>query len=318
MKRLQHPTPRVPEVLEFLQPRSDGVYIDGTVGLGGHTEAIVRAVHPPPTVIAIDCDREALSAAAQRLAAFSDHIRFVWGRHSQLDVIARSLGFEAVDGIVLDIGPSLPFLTDPTRGISLTSDQPLDGRYDRTQPLTAYAIVNEYPEDRLAEVLSITGDRRAARRIARAIVRRRKQQPIRTPKEFAELVHEVLGRSRKGRIDAASPWLLALRAAVNNELGELQGAIEAAARVLKPGARLVVLTWDSSQHRTARTALARLARGCVCPPDLPCTCGRKPIMKLLTPRGLPTPEEQLARGPATWRTCRLFAAEKLPEEARDN
>lgn len=314
MKRPEHPTPRVREVLEFIQPRSDGVYVDGTLGLGGHAEAILRAVSPPPTVIGIDCDHEMLALAAERLREFSDHVKIVWGRHSQLDTIVRSLGFSHVDGVVLDIGPSLPFLTDPARGISQTSDQPLDARYDRTQQLTAYTVVNEYPEERLAEVLALTGNRRLARKIAATVVRRRKERPIRTPREFAEIVHEVVGRKRKGQIDAAAPWLMAIRAWVNNELGELEAGIEAAAQVLKPGGRLVVLTWDSTQHRTARQTLQRLARGCICPPHLPCTCGRKPVFRLLTPRGLPTPESELATGPATLRTCRLFAAEKLADE----
>lgn len=316
MERLRHPTARVEEVLGFLKPRPGGVYVDATIGPGGHAEAILRSVSPPPTVIGIDCDGEMLALARRRLAQFADHVHLVHGWHSQIAEIVRGLGFEAVDGVLVDAGTAMQQLVDPVRGMSLFSDEPLDARYDRSQPLTAYTVVNAYAEDKLAEVLALTGKRRMARKIAKAIVRRRAQQPIRTPREFAEVVHQVLGRSRRGRVDAATEWLAAVRQWVNRELDELEGALRGAAEITVPGGRIVALTWDGGQHRVARAVLQSLARGCICPPHVPCTCGRRPVVKLLTPRGLPAPPEELKDGPATLRTCRLFAAEKLAEEAQ--
>ena len=186
----------------------------------------------------------------------------------------------------------------------------LDGRYDRTQRLTMWEIVNRWPRKKLFEALAITGKRRLAGIIAKAIVQRRMKGAIDTPRELAKVIAEALGRERRGRVHVSTEWLMALRMAVNRELEEARAGIEAAARIIRPGGRLVVLSWDGTTHRTVRQTLRQLQRGCICPPQLPCTCGREPMLKILTPGGLAPGEAERKANPAA-RTCRLFAAEIL-------
>ena len=317
MHRPDHPPAMVDEVLEYLQVRRGGVYLDSTVGMGGHAEAILEASGPDGVLIGVDMDRSALRAAAQRLRRFGERVRLVYGRFSRLENIVAQVGALEVDGVLADLGPSRPQLLSANRGFSFDADARLDARYDQEQDLSAWDVVNRFSRAELVRVLSLTGKRREARRIANAIVARRARGAIDTPRELAAVIREALGRARGGGTDAATEWFMAIRMFVNRELEEAAEGIRAAVKVLRAGGRLVVISWDGTTHATVRRAMRELEGACSCPPELPCVCGRAPALKMLTPRGLEASAEERRRNPAT-RTCRLFAAEKTaPPEGGD-
>lgn len=316
MYQANHPPAMVAEVLEYLQVRRGGVYLDTTVGMGGHAAAILEASAPDGLLVGIDMDASAIKMAAQRLKRFRERVRLVHGRFSQLETIVARLGVSQVDGVLADLGPSRPQLLSASRGFSFDSDARLDARYDQQQELTAWDVVNRFSRAELVRVLSLTGKRREARRIANAIVAQRASGAINTPRQLASVVHRALGRARSGATDAATEWFMAIRMFVNRELEEAAEGIQAAAKVLRPGGRLVVISWDGTTHATVRRKMRELAGSCSCPPELPCVCGGAPVLKLLTPRGLQASAEEREQNPAT-RTCRLFAAEKAPPESDD-
>ncbi|MCX7598596.1 MAG: 16S rRNA (cytosine(1402)-N(4))-methyltransferase RsmH [Armatimonadetes bacterium] len=312
MDQLYHPPAMVAEVLEYLQVRRGGVYLDSTVGMGGHAEAILEASAPDGVLLGVDMDASALQAAGKRLERFGPRVRLVHGRFSQLETLVAQLGVGQVDGVLADLGPSRPQLLSPARGFSFDSEARLDARYDRQQELTAWHVVNRFSRADLVRVLSLTGKPHAARRIANAIVARRATGAIDTPRELAQLIRNTLGRAKTGgSADVATEWFMAIRMFVNRELEEATEGIEAAAKILSPRGRLVVLSWDGTTHATVRRKMRELEKGCSCPPELPCVCGRTPVLKLLTPRGRQATAEERRINPAT-RTCRLFAAEKVP------
>jgi 16S rRNA (cytosine1402-N4)-methyltransferase len=313
MSELSHPSAMVAEVLEHLQVESGGVYIDSTVNGGGHTEAILEASGPDGAVIGVDMDREALKLAAARLERFGERVRLVYGRFSQLERAVKEAGALEIDGVLADLGPSRIQLLSQKRGFSFESEGRLDARMDRSQELTAWEIVNRYPRRELFKVLALTGKRREAGALTDAILGRRATGAIDTPRELAELIRERLGRDRRGHVDAATEWLMALRMHVNREIEEAEAGIESAVEVLRPGGRLVVISWDGTTHRAVRQKLRMLAKGCICPPEMPCACGRQPTVKVLTPNGINASEEERKVNPAT-RTCRLFAAESRRSE----
>lgn len=312
MHQPYHPPAMVAEVLEYLQVRRGGVYLDSTVGMGGHAEAILEASAPDGLLIGVDMDASALGEAGKRLERFGDRVRLVHGCFSQLEKIVAKAGVEQVDGVLADLGPSRPQLLSPTRGFTFDSDARLDARYDRRQELTAWHVVNRFSRADLVRVLSLTGKPREARRIAKAIVVQRASGAIDTPRELAALIRKTLGRPRtSGGADAATEWFMAIRMFVNREIEEAIEGIKAAARVLKVEGRLVVISWDGTTHAAVRRTIRELEGGCSCPPELPCVCGRAPMLRLLTPRGLQATAQERYENPAT-RTCRLFAAEKVP------
>ena len=306
----------VAEVLEYLKVESGGVYIDSTEGAGGHTEAILEASGPDGAVLGVDMDRDALKIAAERLERYGERVRLLHGKFSQLERAVKEAGAIQIDGVLADLGPSRIQLLSHERGFSYESESRLDARMDRKQDLTAWDIVNRYPRKELFKVLALTGKRREAGKLADAILTRRDRGAIDTPKELAEIIRAVVGREKRGHVDASTEWMMALRMHVNEEIEEAEGGIESAVTVLRPGGRLVVISWDGTTHRAVRQKLRALARPCICPPDLGlCTCGKQPLVKVLTPNGIGASEEERRVNPAT-RTCRLFAAEVLKTESR--
>lgn len=312
MDELRHPSAMVKEVLEALGVHPGGWWADGTADGGGHTLAIAEATAPDGRIIAFDADPSMLPLLEQRLWEHRDRVTIVHGYISQTDKIVAGVTAEKLDGFLADLGPSRIQLLSPERGFSMSSEARLDARYDRThQRLSAWDVVNRYSRDKLFEVLRITGQPRQAGVIADAIVRAREAGSIDTPAELAEIIRRALGRrARRGGADPATKWLMSIRMAVNRELEEAEEGIEAAVRALRSGGRLAVLSWDGTTHRVVRNKLRELARGCVCPPEVPCTCGRKPVIRLIHGNGVAASEEERRVNPAT-RTCRLFAAEKL-------
>lgn len=305
------PGPHAPvlyqQVLSALQPRAGGTYIDGTLGAGGHAHGILVASDPDGRILGLDRDPAALDAASRRLASFGDRIHFERGSFADMDAAAAGLAWEAVDGILLDLGLSSMQLADPARGFSLRHEGPLDMRFDPSQALTADHIVNRWPLAEITRILQAYGEQPAAHRVAKAILAAR---PIRTTTELAGVVARAAGRSRSG-IHPATQTFQALRMAVNDELGTLQVGLEAALGLLREGGRLVVISFHSLEDRMVKQFLRREGRDCICPEGQPiCTCGHKATLQALTRRPVRPEEDEIEANPRA-RSARMRAATRL-------
>jgi len=244
------------EALELLAVRPEGRYLDGTVGLGGHAEAILRQSEPNGTLLGVDRDSEALAAAAERLRRFGDRASLVHGDYRE---IPKLLGRERVDGILLDLGVSSLQLDSPDRGFSFRAEGPLDMRMDRSQGQTAAELVNRLPERELADLIYRYGEERASRRIARAIVEARRRERIATTSQLASIVRRAAGRSRRPGLDPATRTFQALRIQVNRELEGLADCLRRLADCLAPGGRLVVIAFHSLEDREVKQTFRELS-----------------------------------------------------------
>ncbi len=243
------------EILEALILKNDGVYVDATIGMGGHTEGIMQKAEGC-TVIGIDRDEEALEMARERLK--NAHLHLVKERFSNMKSAVNTLGYNEVDGILLDIGVSTLHLKADGRGFSFMKDEALDMRMDQEQKLTAEEVVNRYPEKELADLIWKYGEERFSRRIARAIVSSRLKKRITSCSDLAAIIEKAV--RRRGRIHPATKTFQALRIEVNNELEELQAAIDGGAGLLKKGGRLCVLSYHSLEDRIVKHAFRQLAK----------------------------------------------------------
>lgn len=298
----------VPEVLRVLDVHAGGSYVDGTVGLGGHAEAILDAA-PGGRLFGLDQDPAALEAARVRLARFGDGAVLAHGNFRDLGEHARKAGFGAVDGVLMDLGVSSMQLDTPERGFSFQGDQALDMRMDPTSELTAAEIVNTWDEEEIANVIYRYGEERRSRAIARAIVARR---PLRGTRELVNAIEQAVGRGRERQIHPATLTFQALRIAVNQELDSLEEALPQAHGLLDgAGARLAVIAFHSLEDRIVKDYLRLESTDCVCPPRTPqCVCGHVATLRLVTRRAMrPSPAEVAANPRA--RSARLRAAEAL-------
>jgi len=296
----------VEEVLEYLACRPGQVIVDATVGSGGHAEAILERIRPGGRLIGIDRDPEAIERAGRRLAG--QPVVLVNDNYARLEVILDELGVDAVDGVLIDCGASLEQLTTAERGFSFRLDGPLDMRMDPRDKTTAADLVNDLPEAELADLLWEYGGERRARTIARAIAETRKQHRINTTAELAATITAAIPpRARPRRLHAATKSFMALRIAVNDELGALRTALTAAIRRTRKGGRIVVLTYQSLEGGETKGAFRRARDGSLCPP-LP--SGEIPRVRILTKKAVkPSPEE--ARQNPRARSATLRAAERL-------
>ena len=297
------------EVLEALSPVSGGLYVDGTVGGGGHSEAILEACSPEGRLVAFDRDDWALNAAASRLARFGDRMEL---HHEAFAGLAKRLAKRRCDGVLLDLGVSSPQLDEAERGFSFQADGPLDMRMDRRQSVTAAQLVNELESEKLAEIFWKLGGERKSRRIARAIVEQRSMQRLDTTKQLAEAVERACPR-RGARTHPATGVFQALRMAVNDELGQVEAGLEAGWSVLKPGGRLAVITFHSGEDRVVKQFGRRLAkpytvRGEVDLPEL--REPREPLAKELSRKAIKPSKEELDRNPRS-RSAQLRVLEKI-------
>ncbi len=305
-------TPHVPvllqEVLAALRPVSGGLYIDVTVGAAGHARGILELSSPEGRLLAIDADPEAVEYARSALQDMGERAVIRQGFFDELSSLAGAAGYEAVDGILADLGLSSRQLADAGRGFSFQQEGPLDMRLDPAEEtVTAADLVNDLPEAELAAILYRYGEERRSRAIARAIARRR---PLHTTTELAELVARTLGGSR-GRIHPATRTFMALRIAVNDELGALERMLPQALALLAPGGRLAVITFHSLEDRIVKEFFRREARGCICPPEVPvCCCGHRPSVRLVTRRPIEASEQEREHNPRS-RSARLRVVEKL-------
>ena len=300
----------VKEVVQALAVRPGGRYIDCTAGEGGHTQAILQDCLPSGHVLAIDADPGATAAARRRLQAYQPHFTSVQDSYVYLEEIVASHNFGMADGILMDLGLSSFQLEASERGFSFQRKEPLDMRYDPSEGVTAAHIVNTYTREKLARLLRDYGEERRARSIARAIVQGR---PIETSAQLGELVRLTLGPSRRG-LHPATRTFQALRIAVNDELDSLQEGLNQAVRLLKPGGRLVVISYHSLEDRMVKTTFQQEARGCICPPEAPqCVCGRSPTLRIITRRIVTPSEEERMQNPRS-RSARMRVAERLQEQ----
>ena len=297
--------------VEALAVRPDRIYLDGTLGGAGHSYEIASRL-TTGRLIGLDRDETALAAAGARLAPFAGRVTLVHSNFADLAQVLDSLDIPAVDGMLFDLGVSSPQLDDAERGFSYMQDAPLDMRMDRTAGLTAYEVVNTWPEAELKRILYTYGEARYAPRIAAAIAARRTERPIATTLELADLIRSAMpAQALREKQHPAKRSFQAIRIAVNDELGAVERMLASAIDRLNPGGRLAVITFHSLEDRIVKTAFQEAARGCTCPKDFPvCVCGKKPKVKLITRHPIVADEAELAENPRA-RSAKLRVAEKL-------
>lgn len=305
-----HTPVMVREILALLAIRPDGTYVDGTVGGGGHARGILELLGPRGLLLALDRDTNAIATARETLMAWSAQCCFEHGNFSDLKPLAERHGLQAVDGVLLDLGMSSQQVDQAERGFSFMQDGPLDMRMDRQQPLTAANLVASLDEEALAEIMRSLGDEPASRRIARAIVRERRQGAIQTTGRLADLVVRVLG-PRHGRIHPATRTFQALRMAVNRELESLVAGLETAIDLLKPGGRLAVLSYHSLEDGCVkRIGKEHIGRWVSLPAGGACWEGTQPLVRWITKKPLTATSEEILRNPRS-RSAKLRVIERI-------
>jgi 16S rRNA (cytosine1402-N4)-methyltransferase len=298
------------EVVTQLQPRRGGLYVDCTVGGGGHAREILRACGPEGQLIGLDWDDDAIAASRERLSEFGARVQLVRASYADLERVLMSLAVTAVDGVLIDLGVSSRQFDEPTRGFSFLRDGPLDMRMSRQLGATARDILHTDSLEELATIFRLYGEERRAGAIAREIVAEREHTSIETTTQLARLVERVLG-PKHGPIHPATRVFQALRIAVNDELGNLKHGLEVSTRYLKSGARLAVISFHSLEDRIVKQFFVEKSTGCVCPPRLPvCACGRKAVLRIVTKKPV-TASEQEVRGNPRARSAKLRIAEKI-------
>ncbi|MBP3322519.1 MAG: 16S rRNA (cytosine(1402)-N(4))-methyltransferase RsmH [Clostridia bacterium] len=298
------------ECIDALAIKEDGIYVDCTCGGGGHSLEIVKKLKSG-RLVCIDQDDAALAAVKQRLAGYEDRYVAVKSNFSNVSEVLKSLEIAGIDGALIDLGVSSYQLDTAERGFSYMKDAPLDMRMDQNQEFSAYQLVNEYSEQELKRVLYDWGEEKFAPQIARAIVKKRGEAPIKTTVELSDLIKSVMPAKVKlvGHHPAKKSFQ-AIRIEVNKELDIIEPTLRALVYALNPGGRLAVITFHSLEDRITKQTFASLAKGCTCPPSFPiCVCGNKPQIKLLE-KGRAPGEQELEENPRS-RSARLRTAEKL-------
>ena len=299
------------ETLKFLAPERGGLFVDCTVGLGGHSEAILNA-SSETRVLGIDRDPAALEYTRQRLAPFGDRFKAVHANFQRLDQVLGDVEEVRPAGILADLGVSSLQFDSAERGFSFRFDAPLDMRMDPTTGDTAADLLATLPEVEIARIIFEFGEERQSRRIARRIVARREQgQPITTTKELADVVLQAIGGGKWKPIHPATRTFQALRIAVNQELDGLAQFVETSTDLLEPDGRFVVISFHSLEDRIIKQELRRLSGQCQCPPRLPiCSCGTRKMVEILTRRPITPGQAELDENPRA-RSAKLRAGEKL-------
>ena len=306
------------ESAEYLHLKPGAIILDGTLGGGGHAEAILERIGPDGILVGLDLDQQALMASTSRLARFGDRIRTVQSSFRHLDAALGKLGIEGVDGVLLDLGVSSYQLDAPDRGFrfgdAAASSTPLDMRMDPSQGVSAADLLQRASAEELQSWFQRYGELPGSRRLAKAITQRRVRQPLRTTADLLQVIEEAgVGGGR--RHNPATLVFQALRIAVNDELGALEDGLAAAISILRPGGRLVVISYHSLEDRIVKHSFRSAARGCICPPKQPiCNCGRSPSLEVLTRRPLRPDSPETDRNPRA-RSARLRAAKRIAEAA---
>ncbi len=308
----QHVPVMLEEVLRFLQPRPGGYYIDGTVGGGGHTAAILERSAPDGRVLGIDTDVQALARVRERLTEYVENGRLVLkhGNFAELGRLTHEAGVASVQGVLLDLGFSSDQMEDPQRGFSFSVDGPLDMRLDSSLEVSAADLVNTASERQLADIFWRYGEEARSRRLARRIVQERAKRAITRTTQLAALVAAGVPY-KPGAIHPATKVFQALRIAVNSELERLETTLPQVVDVLQRGGRMVIISFHSLEDRMVKEFMRREATDCLCPPRVPvCVCGHKARVRLLTPKPLVPTAQEIERNPRA-RSAKLRAAESV-------
>lgn len=314
----RHQPVMLQDVLEWLDPKPGGTYVDCTLGGGGHALGILDRIAGRGLVVGMDRDAEALAAAARRLAGFGDGVRLVQADFRELAAVLRRLQTGPVQGVFYDLGVSSHQLDTASRGFGYQQDAPLDMRMDPGGGITAADLVNRLPEGELSDLIKKYGEERWARRIAGFIARERKKEPILTTGRLAEVIKEAVpARARRTGPHPARRTFQALRIAVNDELGALETSLRQAVDVLDAEGRVVVLSYHSLEDRLVKETFREFAVHCKCPPGLPeCRCGVVPRLDILTSRPRVPGEDEIAANPRA-RSAKLRAARKRADVLKD-
>lgn len=312
MGEFTHVTVLLQEAVEALQVKPGGVYLDGTLGGGGHTEAILRQSGPDGVVYGIDRDWDALRAAGERLAAFGERLKPLHGNFHDAKALLAAQGVAQLDGVVLDLGVSSFQFDEGERGFSFQEDAYLDMRMDQSCGRTAADLCNTLTQEELTRIIRDYGEERWAARIAAFILQAREKKPVETTGELVSIIKAAIPKgARRDGPHPARRTFQALRIAVNDELGPLSQALEELVSLLAPGGRLAVITFHSLEDRIVKQTFKRLQNPCTCPPKAPvCTCGKLPVAQVVTRKPiLPSPAE-VEQNPRS-RSAKLRVVQKL-------
>lgn len=305
---VRHKPVMVDEVLNALAIKSGGRYIDCTVGEGGHASAILGATDSDSKLLGLDLDAGALSIASKRLENYENRVNLSHGNFTTLKESAHAYDFVPADGVLFDLGMSSLQLETTKRGFSFARSGPLDMRFDSVQKLTAYDLVNRYPEPNLADIIHQFGEEKRARRLARSIVRAR---PIESTIKLAEIIANTLGKSNKQRIHPATRTFQAIRIAVNHELENLKEGLKQAIKVVGTTGRLVVISYHSLEDRIVKGVFRREGSTCICPSSIiKCICSHQATIKIITKKVVKPSQNEIQVNPRS-RSARLRVAELL-------
>ncbi|MBQ6048799.1 MAG: 16S rRNA (cytosine(1402)-N(4))-methyltransferase RsmH [Oscillospiraceae bacterium] len=299
------------ECIDNLNTDPAGTYVDGTLGMGGHSEKIAEKL-TTGRLICIDRDASAIDYARERLKLFSDRITFVHANFADTVEVLDELGIEGVNGMLFDLGVSSPQLDETERGFSYMKDAPLDMRMDRSEGLTAYDIVNTWSEDRLNRILWDYGEEKYARRISRAIINKREKKPIESTLELSDIIKSAMpSQALREKQHPAKRSFQAIRIAVNDELGAVAKMAETVPDKLLPGGRLCIISFHSLEDRIVKSAIAARENGCTCPREAPiCTCGFVKTLKSVYRKPILPSEEEIENNPRA-RSAKLRVAERV-------
>ena len=311
MDNAKHVSVLLDECIENLAIKPDGIYVDGTLGLGGHSYEIASRL-TTGRLIGIDRDETAIARAGERLAPFAGKITLVHGNFSDTASILDDLGIDAVDGMLFDLGVSSPQLDEAERGFSYMNDAPLDMRMDRSEGLTAYDVVNDYSADRLNRIFWDYGEERYARRISAAIIAAREKKPVETTFELVDIIKGALpAAALREKQHPVKRCFQAIRIAVNDELGAISALMDTAPDKLKTGGRLCVISFHSLEDRIVKSGIAARENGCTCPREAPiCTCGFIKTLKSVCRKPILPGADEIERNPRA-RSAKLRVAERV-------
>lgn len=306
----KHVSVLLEETIEALNVKEDGIYVDCTLGGGGHSYEILKRLSPKGRLIGIDQDTAALKAAGERLKQFNN-VTYVHNNFYNIDEILQELNIEKVDGIMMDLGVSSYQLDEAERGFSYMKDAPLDMRMNRDSSTSAYDIVNFYSEEQIFKIIKEYGEDNFAKRIAKFIVQRREKEPIKTTLELVDIIRQAIPARFQKDGHPAKRTFQAIRIEVNRELQILDKAVEDSVNRLNKGGRIAIITFHSLEDRKIKVKFKQLENPCTCPPDFPmCVCGKKPLVKLISKKPI-EPSIEEAENNSRSKSAKLRVAERI-------
>lgn len=311
METFNHTPVLLSECIEGLNVRPDGIYVDCTLGGGGHSGEILKRLGTG-RLIAIDKDADAIEFASERLKAYKNKVTFVHDDFKNIKNILDGLNISGIDGVLADLGVSSYQIDNAERGFSYMQDAPLDMRMDRSNDFSAYDVVNSYDEKKLADVIFAYGDERFAKNIAKNIVKEREKSPVSTTGQLAKIIEYSVPASNRWKFgNPAKRTFQAIRIEVNGELKNLDTAIRTSVDYLNPKGRMCVITFHSEEDRIVKQTMKDLATGCICDKSLPvCVCGRREVVKFVRNKAILPSEEEQTNNPRS-KSAKLRIIEKL-------